>query len=400
MSAASIVRAGAGKLAALAHAMKYRLFPVLFALAVAVVAQSAEVAFRSHTLNASSEYSACAVIDVNRDGKPDVFCGGWWYEAPTWKKHFVRNVRKIRCRFDGYSHLPMDVNDDGWIDVVNVNWRSESLFWVKHPGRKLGEWAKVMIAKPGSMETGRLVDVDGDGRLDILPNGVKFAAWWELAKPGPEPQWVRHDLPVEVAAHGVGFGDVNGDDRGDVIGPNGWLEAPIDRRTGKWQWHAEYKMERDTGIPILARDVDGDGDNDLLWARGHNYGVYWMEQTRNDVGVRVWKRHEIDRTWSQGHSLLWADLDGDGRGELIIGKRYLAHDGKDPGATDPMVVYRYQYDPKIKKWARHTIASGGRVGLGLDPKVADLDDDGDLDIIASGRSGLYWLENLLKKKKP
>ncbi len=380
--------------------MKYRLFPMLFALAVATVAQSAQIAFRSNTLNADSEYSACAVIDVNRDGKLDVFCGGWWYEAPTWKKHFVRHVRKIRGRFDGYSHLPMDVNADGWIDVINVNWRSESLFWVKHPGRKLGEWAKVMIAKPGSMETGRLEDVDGDGRLDILPNGVKFAAWWELAKPGPEPQWVRHDLSAEVAAHGVGFGDVNGDGRDDIIGPYGWLEAPLDRRKGKWQWRAEYKMERDTGIPILARDVDGDGDSDLIWARGHNYGVYWMEQTHNAAGEREWKRHEVDRTWSQGHSLLWADLDGDGRGELIIGKRFMAHDGKDPGATDPMVVYRYQYDPKVRKWTRHTVASGGRVGLGLDPKVADLDGDGDLDIIASGRSGLYWLENLLKKKKP
>ena len=135
--------------------MKYRLFPVLYALAVATVAQSAEVAFRSRTLNADSEYSACAVIDVNRDGKLDVFCGGWWYEAPTWKKHFVRNVRKIRGRFDGYSHLPMDVNDDGWIDVVNVNWRSESLFWVKHPGRKLGEWAKVN----GTMDYERLFSV-------------------------------------------------------------------------------------------------------------------------------------------------------------------------------------------------------------------------------------------------
>ena len=191
-----------------------------------------------------------------------------------------------------------------------------------------------------------------------------------------------------------------GDGRSDVIGPYGWLEAPADRRRGKWQWRAEYKMERDTGIPILARDVDGDGDSDLLWARGHNYGVYWMEQIRNAAGEREWKRHEIDRTWSQGHSLLWADIDGDGRGELIIGKRYMAHDGKDPGATDPMVVYRYQYNPKARKWTRQTIASGGRVGLGLDPKVADLDGDGDLDMIASGRSGLYWLENLLKKKKP
>ena len=30
------------------------------------------------------------------------------------------------------------------------------------------------------METGRLFDMDGDGRLDVLPNGQQFAAWWEL----------------------------------------------------------------------------------------------------------------------------------------------------------------------------------------------------------------------------
>lgn len=357
--------------------------------------EESEIAFRTHTLDATSEYSACAAIDVNRDGKLDIFCGGWWYESPSWKRHFVRQVRKIRGRYDGYSHLPLDVDNDGWTDVVNVNWRSESIYWVKNPGAADTEWPRIIIAQPGGMETGRLIDVDDDGVLDILPNGVHFAAWWKRIPKGNHSQWVRYDLPEEVAAHGIGFGDLNNDNRGDVIGPHGWLEAPVDRRQGKWLWHQEYHLHPDTSIPILVQDVDNDGDHDLIWARGHHYGIYWLEQRIAQTGRRIWVTHTIDTSWSQGHSLLWADLDGDTHPEVITGKRYMAHEGRDPGARDPLVIYRYQYDAERHDWKRHTITSGGSVGFGLDPKVIDLDDDGDLDLVVSGRSGLYWIENLL-----
>lgn len=373
-----------------------------------------EVRFRGHAVNPESTFSACAVIDVNRDGRLDIVCGGWWYEAPgpggsgAWEKHFVREVEMIRGRYDGYSHLPYDVNGDGWTDVINVNYRSQSMFWVQHPGEELasGEpWEKHTIAIPGSMETGRLVDVDGDGRLDILPNGVKFASWWELTKVAGDDgiarrRWVRHDLPGEVAGHGVGFGDVNGDGRGDVVGPRGWLEAPEDPRRGEWTWHAEFDLGPDASIPILVADVDGDGDNDLICGRGHNYGVFCMEQivvteSKEAGPARSWRRHWVDETWSQAHALLWADVNNDGREDLITGKRYMAHDGKDPGAYDPLVIYWYERGETAGSWTRHTIASGERVGFGLDPKAVDLDADGDLDLVVSGRSGLYWLENLL-----
>ncbi|NQT17311.1 MAG: VCBS repeat-containing protein, partial [Planctomycetes bacterium] len=280
-------------------------------------------------------------------------------------------------------------------DLVSANYRSQTLYWVEHPGESLGPWTRHVIAKPGAMETGRLVDVDGDGWPDVLPNPVKFAAWWELARDGEPgaPRWIRHDLPSEAAAHSVGFGDLSGDGRGDIVATRGWLEAPEDPRQGTWQWHADFELHRDAGIPILVYDVDADGDNDLVWGRGHRIGLYWMEHV-TDGDTDRWVRHAIDTSWSQAHSLLLADVDGDGHPELIAGKRYMGHDGKDLGEYDPLVIYWYDFDPELRTWRRGVISSGGPAGVGLDPKAVDLDADGDVDLIVAGRSGLFWFENL------
>ena len=48
--------------------------------------------WRLHVINAESRFEAAGILDVNRDGKPDIFCGGFWYEAPNWTKHLVREV--------------------------------------------------------------------------------------------------------------------------------------------------------------------------------------------------------------------------------------------------------------------------------------------------------------------
>jgi hypothetical protein len=109
-------------------------FFVLVVLLSATRAFAGEPAWKLHPIDAKAEYPACAVIDVNKDGKLDLVNGGYWFEAPEWKKHFLREVEVIRGRFDDYSNLPLDVNKDGWTDIVSVNYRSKSLFWVEHPG--------------------------------------------------------------------------------------------------------------------------------------------------------------------------------------------------------------------------------------------------------------------------
>src|SRR5580765_7441085 len=334
------------------------------ALCLALLPQLAlgdDVAFRRHVINPESEFMAAAVFDVNKDGKLDIVCGGFWYEAPTWKKHFLRNVEVMNGRPDGYAHQVLDVNGDGYPDIVTINWRSRSVRWIENPGADLAkeqEWKSHVIATPGNMETGRLVDILGDGTPCILPSTVAF--WWELKRtPNPAggvtPEWIQHTLPREIAGHGVGFGDINGDGRGDIIGHGGWLEAPADRRNGQWTWHPDFELGQ-ASIPILVVDVDGDGLNDIVWSMGHDYGVYWLQQKKSRDGKITWIKHTIDTSWAGSHSPLWVDLDGDGKPELVVGRRYRAHEGADPGEFDPQAIYRYVYDNKTRTWHKSVIS--------------------------------------------
>lgn len=371
-------------------------------VALLVVASAAargdEVRFQVRVINAESQFPSCAVFDVNRDGKLDLVSGGFWYEGPRWKQHFLREVEQIRGRYDDYSNLPLDVNGDGWIDVVSVNYRSKSLYWVENPGEVLRTapetpWKRRVIDTPGPMETGRLHDLNGDGKLDILPNCVGFAAWYELDQSTPgKPAFIKHDLPAEISGHGIGLGDLNGDGRADLIGPRGWLAAPENQTAGKWLWNPDFQLFRDASVPILVHDVDRDGDADLVYSRAHRHGIYWLER----VGER-WEQHAIDTSWSSSHSLLLVDIDGDGKEELITGKRYLAHDGKDPGEYDPLCAYAYAFQPQTKTWRRTTIHENPAIGFGLDPKAADLDGDGDSDLLYADRKGFYLLENIGKQ---
>ncbi|MCB0689477.1 MAG: VCBS repeat-containing protein, partial [Saprospiraceae bacterium] len=304
--------------------------------------ESYEKQFQVHVINIQSIFSSCVVFDVDHDGDLDIVSGAFWYEAPGWEKHFVADVDVINGRPDGYSHLPMDINRDGWMDILHCNFRSKSIYWLEHPGASLGPWTKHIVDQPGPMETGRLYDINRDGELDVLPNGWYFNAWYQLApaEAGVEPHFIHHEIGEEGVGHGNGFGDIDGDGRGDYVGITGWYEAPKDPTNTAWIWHPDFDLGR-TSIPIIVADVDDDGDNDLIYAMGHDYGVYWVEQIKEGRKHRSWEKHLIDSTWSQGHSPLWVDLDNNGVMEFVDGKRFWSHEGRDPGARDPLVIYSY-----------------------------------------------------------
>jgi len=106
----------------------------------------------------------------------------------------------------------------------------------------------------------------------------------------------------------------------------------------------------------------------------------------------------IDDTWTQAHSLALGDLDGDGVPELVTGKRFMAHNGEDPEEDAPLGLYYYKPHRKpIMHWTKHVISYNQNIGSGMNICLADLDGDGDLDIVVTGKwGGPVWFENKSK----
>ena len=341
-----------------------------------------------------------AVADIDRDGRLDVVSGAHWYHAPHWTRYRFRDVATRDGDIDSFSLLPLDVDEDGWIDLVDAAWFDQRLAWWRNPGRAWGpgRWVARTIHGCCPVEFAVLADIDGDGRAREIvaqENGIG-QAWYEVRR----GLWTRHQVSDRSYGHGIGAGDVNADGRTDILTPAGWLEAPDDPRAGGWRLHDAWAASLASSVlPRLGFmhvvDVDANGYPDVLTAAGHDYGVFWFEQ-----GPEGWRRHVIDADWSQGHASLVADVDGDGTPEFVTGKRYMAHDGADPGARDPLGLYAYRWraggpgaslDEAGIAWQRRVITAGGTVGAGMQIVVRDLDGDGDNDIVVAGKSGLYWL---------
>src|SRR5579883_2757236 len=280
-----------------------------------------EPKWKQHTINGRSEFEAAGVFDVDNDGKLDIVSGDTWYQAPSWTPYKVRDVSRTGTYLNCFATLPVDANGDGNTDFVTCAYFTKNVGWVENPGEKGKAWTYHEIDLPGSSEAAQAVDLTGDGVPDILPNATNVVVWYVLEKKGPEPKWKKYDFGTAAAGHGVGSGDVNGDGRIDLLTPKGWFEAPANPATAPWAWHPEWGLGA-TGIQILARDVDGDGLSDIVYGMGHNYGLFWIKQGKGSGGERTWtNKQTIDDKVASVHTLIWADIDGDGKAEeLVTGK--------------------------------------------------------------------------------
>jgi hypothetical protein len=344
----------------------------------------------------SETYESVGVFDVNGDGHPDIVSGAFWYQGPEFiQRHFIAEVKRVGEYWDDFLTIPLDVNGDGKIDFITGGWFGETLRWFENPGIK-SNWKEHSIDETGNIETARGWDIDGDGTIEIFPNNPGYPLKYYKLEKNADGKGASRFTKFEVAetqGHGLGFGDINGDGRSDLIVNNGWLEAPSDLQKGKWVLHPEFDLG-DAGVPILVEDVNSDGLNDLIVGQGHSYGLDWYEQKIDQLGKRSWIKHPIDPFNSQFHTMEWVDIDGDGISELITGKRYRAHNGKDPGANDPFGLYYYKWNGE--SFTKNIISYGAAdqgSGTGIYFSIEDLRGTGRKDIIVAGKDGLYIFFN-------
>ena len=364
------------------------------------------IIFRKHTLDLGC-CEAVTVADINRDGRLDVISGENWYEqvapepgrGPRFIKHKFRDIGYTDYYLEDLSDLAIDVTGNGYPDIVTCSYWSKTLTWWENPGASGGEWREHIMDTAPSVEFAFLVDILNTGKpLQVLPqfgpNDYPLK-WYEIAGPGAAEPWIKHEVSPMSWGHGIGAGDLNGDGRTDIITPRGWFEAPPDPRNGKWTFHPEFDLGA-TGF-IFVEDVNRDGVPDLVTTLGHEYGIFWYEQKKDSNGKRTWEKHLIDDGFSQAHAMTLVDLNGDGRRDIVTGKRFYAHE-HDPGANEPLGLYWYEpfNSPGRIQWRRHIIDYSTRTGAGLQIPVIDIDGDGDLDIAVAGKSGLYLFENLTK----
>jgi hypothetical protein len=232
------------------------------------------------------------------------------------------------------------------------------------------DWKKSVIANGASSQSGSAaVDIDGDGDLDIVIGTEWYENPLKGGKPGSLP-WAGHSLG-SGGTHDITAVDLDKDVRIDIVMRG---EATHDLNLfrqgadGKWtRKDIPYSM----GYNGLATgDLDKDGDPDLIVPGA------WLENPGGDFASGEWEPHAIGK-WDDFAAIAAADLNADGRPDVVM--TYSESAGKVSWFECPP-------DPKAGKWIEHPI-DAGPVTNAHSVEIADIDRDGDPDVITSEYEG-------------
>jgi hypothetical protein len=369
---------------------------------------------RQHVMEFYYGWSGAAA-DFNHDGILDVACGKFYYLGPDYRdRRIFREDRGYNPALE-YSpdmvNFAYDFTGDGWPDILSSEPPSmRALAMYVNPKGESRRWDRYMVLPDITTELVLMKDIDGDGKPEIIYGSAKGYAWAKPDPQNPTAPWVVHHISSDRSpSHALGLGDINGDGRMDFVGPAGWWEQPAAGATQEtWTYH-----EEDFGISagrlpgggeIGVYDVNGDGLPDVVTSLvAHGFGLAWFEQKR--VGGKIsFVRHQFAGdyasknaggvTFSEPHATAFADFDGDGILDFVVGKSMWHHlenyNGPDPYGPAVLYVYRTVRNPKAPGGAEFVPELvNNHSGVGSALQVIDLNKDGAPDIITASSRGLF-----------
>src|SRR5437016_13344640 len=103
----------------------------ILATLAALSARSPEILFERKTIDLGVS-ETCAIADFNGDGRPDIFSGEAWYENPTWTRHAVRHLKEYGTYLETLIDLPLDVDGDGRVDIISAGWHAKRIWWSRN----------------------------------------------------------------------------------------------------------------------------------------------------------------------------------------------------------------------------------------------------------------------------
>ncbi|MBD3290294.1 hypothetical protein GF337_15930 [candidate division KSB1 bacterium] len=329
------------------------------------------------------KYFGLGMADVTGDGFSDIVSGRYFYRNPGNEMNGTWSRIDLGMNVDGY--LFYDVDDDQYGDIIalalpNVYWfEAENADGTSWEARKVGE-----VTRTGHVNSQGVVvgQIEPGGKPEIIINAQDGVYYFVVPNDPANDKWIRRQIAGESMDEGVGVGDMDGDGDFDIVVGKAdelsryvvWYENPA---TGNGNWD-EHLITTTNFAPdrIRVADLNNDGLNDVVITeervpgRHPDASLYWVEQ-RIERGRRVvWLRHTVVTQYSM-NSLDLADMDRDGDTDIIT----CEHKG-------PHLRLQIWENDGRARFTEHLLDQGKESHLGS--QVADMDGDGDFDIVSTG----------------
>ena len=336
--------------------------------------------------------------DMDSDGDMDIVAVAftddtvaWWENTDTVGTTWVK--RTVNSTFDGaYSVTTSDLDSDGDFDIIASANADDTISWwandTIHRSATYPSAGKIDIDDAfAGVRSVITADIDGDGDLDAL--GAAFTAdsiaWWENTA-GDGSAWTEWSVATGFdGARSVVAADIDGDGDVDVIGGAQLANAVAwwENTAGDGTAWSEQSIDTtfNAVLSVNVADVDGDGDIDILGASSANSTVSWWENSAGDGSA--WSKHDINTTFDGAYDVNSADMDGDGDMDVLGAAR-----------DDDDVAWWENASGDGLTWTEH-IVNTDPFNSARSAIAFDVDMDGDMDILGASfdDDDIVWWEN-------